>query len=74
LVIAIYNIKGGVGKTSTTINLAFNASKKNRVLIWDLDPQGASTFYLDRKVKNKDFINYKELKVIPRIELKKLEI
>jgi cellulose biosynthesis protein BcsQ len=57
LVIAIYNIKGGVGKTSTTINLAFNASKKNRVLIWDLDPQGASTFYLERRVKNKDFIN-----------------
>jgi len=56
LVIAIYNIKGGVGKTSTTINLAFNASKKDKVLVWDLDPQGASTFYLEKKVKNRNLI------------------
>ena len=57
MVIAIYNIKGGVGKTSTTINLAFNASKKEKVLVWDLDPQGASTFYLEKNVKDKNFIN-----------------
>ena len=57
MVISIYNIKGGVGKTSTTINLAYNASKKNKVLVWDLDPQGASTFYLERKVKNKNLIS-----------------
>ena len=56
MVIALYNIKGGVGKTSTTINLAFNASKNNKVLVWDLDPQGASTFYLEKKVKNKNLI------------------
>jgi len=57
LVIAIYNIKGGVGKTSTTINLAYNASKKDKVLVWDLDPQGASTFYLENKLKDKNFIH-----------------
>ena len=56
MVIAIYNIKGGVGKTSTTINLAFNASKKYKTLVWDLDPQGASTFYLEKKVKDKNLI------------------
>ena len=55
-IIAIYNIKGGVGKTSTTINLAYNASKKNKILVWDLDPQGASTFYLEKKVKDRDLI------------------
>jgi len=57
VVIAIYNIKGGVGKTSTTINLAFNAAKKDKVLVWDLDPQGASTFYLEKKVKDKNLIS-----------------
>ena len=57
MVISIYNIKGGVGKTSTTINIAYNASKKDKVLVWDLDPQGASTFYLEKKVKNKNLIS-----------------
>jgi chromosome partitioning protein len=56
LVIALYNIKGGVGKTSTTINLAYNAAKNDKVLVWDLDPQGASTFYLEKKVKNKNLV------------------
>ena len=44
-VLATYNIKGGVGKTSTAVNLAYLAARDgSRTLLWDLDPQGAATY------------------------------
>jgi chromosome partitioning protein len=44
-VAATYSIKGGVGKTSTAVNLAYEAARSGtRVLVWDLDPQGAATY------------------------------
>jgi chromosome partitioning protein len=44
-VIATYSIKGGVGKTTTAVNLGYlSAAEGARTLIWDLDPQGAATF------------------------------
>jgi chromosome partitioning protein len=44
-IIATYNIKGGVGKTAAAVNLAYLAARDGyRVLLWDLDPQGAASY------------------------------
>jgi cellulose biosynthesis protein BcsQ len=51
-VVALYNIKGGVGKTSAAVNLAWIAAQQGaRVLLWDLDPQGAASYLLRIKPK-----------------------
>lgn len=52
-VIASYSVKGGVGKTSAAVNLAWSASRTHRTLLWDLDPQGGATFLLRAKPKAK---------------------
>ena len=52
--LAVYNIKGGVGKTTAAVNLAWLAARSGRrCLLWDLDPQGGASFYYRIKPKVK---------------------
>ncbi len=61
-IIACYSNKGGVGKTATSVNLAYvSAMNGYRTLLCDLDPQGASGFYFrikpSKKLPNNTFFD-----------------
>lgn len=52
IVTALYNLKGGVGKTASCVNFSYLAAKEGyRTLLWDIDPQGATSFYFKAKPK-----------------------
>lgn len=53
-VLGCYALKGGVGKTSAAVNLAWlSAREGRRTLLWDLDPQAAASFLIRTKPKVK---------------------
>lgn len=52
--LALYNSKGGVGKTSAAVNLSYLASLEGkRIILWDLDPQASTTYYYQTEPKLK---------------------
>lgn len=59
-ILSVYNIKGGVGKTAASVNLAYLAAQAGwRTLLCDFDPQGASSYYL--RIKPEDSMKPKKL-------------
>jgi chromosome partitioning protein len=60
VIITIVNQKGGVGKTTTAVNLSYLISKTSKCALIDLDPEGGSTvsFGLRRELRDLPLFTY----------------
>lgn len=55
ILLAVVNGKGGVGKTTSAVNLAAIWGEKQDVLLVDADPQGSATWWVERSETGMDF-------------------
>ncbi|BAB67404.1 MULTISPECIES: ParA family protein [Sulfurisphaera] len=82
MIVTVINQKGGVGKTTTSVNLAYTFSKiKNNVALMDLDPEGGATISFGMKRDKKELklgeksVNIFNVEVFPsHIGLLQLEL
>ena len=74
MIISLFNSKGGVGKTTTCVNLAYLTSLKYKTLLIDLDTQGASSYFFDKKIKKRNLLNKNPLKIIKETQYPNLDI
>ncbi|MAR91910.1 MAG: ParA family protein [Pseudomonadota bacterium] len=71
--IAFFNVKGGVGKTTSAVNIAWLAAQGGMpTLLWDLDPQSCASWYLgidDDAVDKKSINIFKGKTPVGRLRL-----
>jgi len=66
-VVSVVNGKGGVGKTTTTVNLAELLSEVGKVLAVDADPQGSTAWWLERSESNVDLVSETDSRLLGRL-------